>query len=199
MIKFKYNRKIDEYCWQRIIGAGSIYNTEVPKKVDIDNEKIKKAKGKIKFFQEEFASVENEFKKQIKKMFKTFFPENMNIYINTTSYSMDDYENRCLCISYERDINFITSFMHEANHYMFRKKYEKTCRIQGFTQEEIEDIKEIMTVVNNIAFANLIKTPDFGWEKHKLLRRKVYKIYKNNNDFKQTLSKLMCILKKENY
>jgi len=72
------------------------------------------------------------------------------------------------------------------------------CREEGFNQEEIEDIKEIMTVVNNIAFADIIKTPDYGWDKYKMIRRKIYPIFEKNNNFKKTLEKLITFVKIKN-
>ena len=140
--------------------------------------------------------MEANFRKNIKVVFGLSFPKNMDVFINTTPYSMDDYQHKRICISYERSHNFITSFLHEANHYTFRRKYEKICKDKGFSQEAVENIKEILTVINNIAFSDIMKTSDFGWEKHKMIRRQVYQDFEKNRNFKKTLDNLLDFLSK---
>jgi len=94
MIKFQYNKKMDQRCWQRVIDAGTIFGTKAPKFSNINDNKVKQAIAKAKIFQKEFDSTEKKFRESIKKIFGKPFPENMNVFINTTPYSMDDYEKK---------------------------------------------------------------------------------------------------------
>ena len=123
------------------------------------------------------------------------FPKIMKVYVNTTPYSMDDYEKKCISISYERNENFITSFIHEANHYMFRRKYQGVCEREGFNKKETEDIKEIITILNNDFFQKIMKAPDEGWKKHKELRQKFQSMYRKSENVDWAILNLLRLLK----
>lgn len=56
----------------------------------------------------------------------------------------------------------IRTICHEANHFMFRRsKYKE----KYFSTLNIEDAKEIFTIINNIYFKDIMESQDIGWKK----------------------------------
>lgn len=151
-MKFIYSKTIDKECWNRIKKMPVIFGVKIDYAVFPD---FKKA---IRVFKKQWTpAVEKEFLKGMARIFGRPFPV-VTCYVNTTKYSMDKYPSYISISASRTAENFITAVCHEANHYMFRKCFPKT--------KNMEVAKEIFTVINNIYFQKIMKTPDRGYQKH---------------------------------
>jgi esterase/lipase len=189
MIEFKYNKKIDERCWKRIIQTKEMFGHKFPSSFNITQKDINKAKKQIKYFQRIWKKNEKEFYKGIKKIYRYHFPKKMICYINTSPYSMDDYEKGYISISMYRDTpeKIVSTIIHEASHFMFRKHYTDFCYSINCNQNDIENIKEIVTVINNTEFKNV---RDYGWKIHQRIRKKTKKIWQETHDIKKVIKEI---------
>ena len=175
-MKFKYDKKMDQECWERIIQIKEMYEHKFPDRFNITSEMIRKAKQSVDWFEKEWNNANIDFDTGIKKIFGSKFP-NIICYINTSSYSMDKYPNY-ISVSMNRK-DPVTTVVHEASHYMFRQCFPDI--------PDIENIKEIITVINNDVFG----VKDFGWKIHQKQREKALEIWKATNSIKQVCQKLL--------
>lgn len=174
MMKFKYNKKIDQKCWKRIIKVGKMFGHRFPDSFNVTKRDIIRAKKQVKYFQRIWEKNEKVFYEIIKKIYGYPFPKKMICYINTSPYSMDDLKKNYISVSMYRNTQkkIISTIIHEASHFMFRKYYTSFCRRIGCSQDNIEQIKEIITVINNVEFNNV---NDYGWKIHQKMRKKLKK------------------------
>lgn len=189
MIKIKYNLIKDKECWKRIIQSKEMFGHKFPSSFNITQKDIKKAKKQVKYFQEVWDKKEKEFYKEIGKIYGHPFPKEMICYVNTSLYSMDNYEKGYISVSMYRGVpeKIISTIIHEASHFMFRKHYVSFCRSISCSQDDIENIKEIVTVINNIEFKGV---KDYGWKIHKRIRGKTKKIWQRTHDIKQVIKEI---------
>ncbi|MBU1202970.1 hypothetical protein KKH39_02940 [Patescibacteria group bacterium] len=154
-MKFIYNKEIDQQCHDRLSAHDSIFG-EVKKtgSYPVTEEIVKQFNDK---WTEE---IDKYFVAGIYKIFKKSIPENFTVYINSTPYSMDIEDGISISAS---SINVMIMLVcHEANHYMFRKSDYKN---KYFPNKDIEEAKEIFTVVNNIYFKDIMEKEDKAWSK----------------------------------
>jgi len=189
MIEFEYNKRVDERCWKRIIQAKEMFGHKFPDSFNITQKDIDSAKKQAKYFRRVWKENERDFYKGIKKIYGYSFPKKIICYINTSPYSMDDYENGYISISMHRDTpeKIVTTIIHEASHFMFRKYYTDFCRNIGCGQNDIENIKEIITIINNVEFKNV---NDYGWKAHQKMRKKTEKIWQAIHDIKKVIKEI---------
>lgn len=174
-----------------IVDAGVIFGEVKIKKVDITSKKVNEAKAKIPKFYKEIFPHWTSIKKNLSLVFKINITD-IPIFINTSPFSMDNFSDKYICISYQREDNFITSVLHELNHYIFRKKFQDQLEKSKMSQSKIEDLKEVVTVINNVIFKSILKVPDFGWEKHQKDRLKFKRLFlKNNKNLEKTLEEFL--------
>jgi hypothetical protein len=174
-MNFKYDRKIDIECWKRIIKAndtfGKWFNTIFPTEYKITSEMEQRAIRAVKIFQEEWQKSDIDFDEGMIKIFGEKFPD-IICYVNTSSYSMD--APNYISISMERK-DPVRTILHEINHFMFRKFFPNTSRI--------EEVKEIITVINNDVFG----VKDNGWRVFKEQREAAFKVWMKKKDVKSVV------------
>ena len=73
----------------------------------------------------------------------------------------------------------IRTICHEASHYMFRKSIYKD---KYFPKIDIEEAKEIFTIINNIYFQDIMENQDIGWKKFWKDRFNFLSIWLKNTD-----------------
>lgn len=180
----QYNKNKDIECWKRLIESGSMFGLVFPEKIAISNEKIILAKKKIDNFQLIWDNY-SDFDEGIKKIYKHNPPKSLLCYINTTGFSMDSYPDY-ISISATRDTEkkVITTLIHELSHFMFRKYFVDFCYSIGCSKKDIEEIKEIVTIINNDVFD---KIEDRGYEVHDFYREKAQKAWKDGFDMEQII------------
>ncbi|MFA6307926.1 MAG: hypothetical protein WCS88_01910 [Patescibacteria group bacterium] len=170
-MQFIYDKKIDNDCHQRIKACDDIFGEKIRKEIyPVDNNIVDK------FSQKWTDEVDITFKAGIKEIFKKELPEDFICYIISSQYSMDVEDGIAISVS---SLNvMIRMICHEANHYMFRRSDYKD---KYFPNMDIEDAKEIFTIVNNIYFKDIMETPDNGWKKFWTQRKEFLEIWQSNN------------------
>lgn len=166
-----------------------MFGHKFPENFDITQKNINNAKKQVKYFQKIWSDNEKDFHRGIKKIYKHSFPEEITCYINTSPYSMDDYENGYIAVSMYRRTpkEIISTVIHEASHFMFRKYYTDFCRSIGCSRDNIEQIKEVITIINNAEFKNI---NDYGWKIHQKIRKKAQKIWLKTHDIKKVIKEV---------
>lgn len=178
MIIFRYSRKIDKECWNRIINAKIMFGHQFPSSFSIKKENIKEAKRKVKYFQKIWRWHEVDFRKGIRKIFRHNFPSKMVCYINTSNYSMDNFDKGYISISFKRETStqVISSIAHESSHFMYKKYYGRD-----------ENIKEVITIINNVEIKGV---EDRGWEIFEKERIKALKVWKRTKDIREVIKNI---------
>lgn len=153
-MKFIYDEKIDKKCKEDIDAVELIFDEKKKIGVFPVNTEI------IKKFESIWTpKVEEIFLEKIFQIFGAKLPEDFTCFINSTPYSMDIKQGISVSASTKTPIRTIC---HEVNHYMFRKSIYKD---KFFLKVEIEEAKEIFTIINNIYFQDIIENQDIGWKK----------------------------------
>lgn len=195
MFIFKYDKKIDEECWNRITQAQNMFGHNFPSSFIISEKDIAEAENKTREFQKIWDDYDQKFNfnKGIKEIYKYDFPRGIICYINTSPYSMDNFAKNYISISIKRDTpqKMITTIIHEASHFIFRKYYTDFCHEISCTNEDIENIKEIITVINNAVFPNIT---DCGWKTHADYRKKILETWQENKDIKKAIKEAKILL-----
>jgi len=188
MVTFKYNKKIDNECWNRIIKAQSMFGHDFPTAFSISEKDMTEAKNKTNKFQKiwDIYDKKYDFDEGIKKIYQHPFPKNIICFINTSPYSMDNFAKNYISVSMKRDTpqKIITTTIHEASHFIFRKYYTNFCHRIGCNKEDVENIKEIITVINNFVFPGI---SDFGWKTHSDFREKIIKIWQKTKNIEKSI------------
>lgn len=100
---------------------------------------------------------------------------------------------------FSRFNDFSNTAAHEIMHIEFLKKYTDHCREKGLSEIQISHLKEILTVLLNEDMKDLLYHPDYGYEKHIAIRKKILKLYqqnkKNKKQFIDFLNKAIELMK----
>ncbi len=194
MLTFKYDKSIDEECWGRIIKAGNLFGHDFPKTFFISENDILTAQEKAIEYQIIWNNYSHNFNANLKKIYKYDFPAAVACYINSSPYSMDNYASNYISISMKlaTEEKIVSTIIHEACHFLFRKYYIEFCGSLGCSENEIEEIKEVITVVNNVVFP---KVHDYGWKIHHDIREKVLVLWKRNEDIEKIIRETIFLLR----
>ena len=153
-MKFVYDRPTDAYCWDQINAQVSIFGEE--KKT---GEYPVSRRTMRRFMTVWKPNIEKKFRIGMVRIFGKEFDKKNICYINSTLYSMEVPGGISISAGTKMPIR---SICHEANHVMFRNSdYKK----RYFPRRNVEDAKEIFTVLNNIYFQSIIEQQDIGWRK----------------------------------
>lgn len=183
MFIFNYNKRIDKECWRRIVKAGSMFGNEFPKSFDISKKDINKAQEMVLELKKIWHGKSSDFNKGIKKIYGYHFPKNIKCFVNTSPCSMDNFKSGYISISITRDTpeKMIGTIIHEACHFVFRKYFTDFCYEKNCTNDDIENIKEILTIINNDVFNNI---NDCGYKIHKSLRSRALRYWRGGKNLK---------------
>ena len=55
---------------------------------------------------------------------------------------------------------------------------------------ELNELKEIVTVINNIEFKDMLTTPDTGYPKHERLRTEAFELWEGDKNFGNFITRL---------
>lgn len=100
---------------------------------------------------------------------------------------------------FSRFMDFADNAMHEIMHIEFFKEYRNYCKEKGLNDNQIDHLKEILTVLLNESMKNLLSKPEIGYTKHKELRAKALEIHKDSKNFREFLDKMIELIKKVNF
>ena len=86
----------------------------------------------------------------------------------------------------------INTICHEIMHFQFLHHYRKYCHEHGLTEEQVQDLKEAMTVLlNEPQFEKFNKAFDQGYIGHQTLRLRIAKYWHERKSYREFLD--MCI------
>lgn len=106
------------------------------------------------------------------------------------------YENKFM---FNQFSDFPNTASHEIMHIEFLKKYKQYCLNKKLTETQIQNLKEILTVLLNEDLVDYLYLTDRGYDSHKQIRKEVLKIYKDHKKTKQGfttfLDKIIDLLK----
>lgn len=90
------------------------------------------------------------------------------------------------------DINHeINVFVHETMHVFFHCYFWNNCIKKGLSKEQVNDIKEAVTVIVNKEFKDIIPNKDKGYPNHKNLRKVIEKEWLKEKNFEKMLNKII--------
>jgi len=127
--------------------------------------------------------------KQLEEIHKKPFPKKIkSVHFYFTSFSRSPYNikenlfymfvNRTILPNKKEYVELVNhELMHLFFHYYFEKKFIK----KKISKEDINDIKEALTILIN----------DKGYEKHKTLRKEILKEWKKQKDFNKLIDFLL--------
>jgi len=91
----------------------------------------------------------------------------------------------------------ITTICHEIMHLQFLKYYKKYLKKKGLKNDQIEDLKEVLTfLLNETEFEDIILSQDNGYPEHQKLRKKLKNIWSKNKNFQNLIDEAICSIKK---
>lgn len=153
-MKIIYDKKVDDNCWKRLENTDLIFGEKKrTTRNNVDN-KI------LNYFNQQWTKeIELKYKDGFKKIFNLEFPDEFMIYVNSSSYSMDLEDGISISASTE---TLIRTICHETSHFLFRRSDFANIY---FPEKDIEEAKEIFTIINNIYFRDIMENQDTGWKK----------------------------------
>lgn len=187
---FKYNKKVDTWSHKMIQGLDEVWGNKIPKK----NNNLKQIT--IPFLISYLNGYLNKYGKTIIAIFNkltglSYKINDFKYYVNTTPVSLHNAKNLYISISLNHSfISYPTIIIHEISHIYFYKYIEslrflklnnisKTSDL--ISEKERNELKEIITVILNEEFIDIIDKLDGGYPNHKNIREKIIKLWKKEN------------------
>lgn len=75
-----------------------------------------------------------------------------------------------------------TTITHELMHFQFHAFYWEKCQKMGLSEDQINTLKEALTVLLNEEFSDLLSCPDGGYPQHKKLRSDLLKLWRKEKN-----------------
>jgi len=167
---FRYNKQINKKYWKTIIKHKEMFGMKFPDKISVTEQDEKIAEKKVpEFFY--LWNKDKEMRTGIFKIYKYKLPKTLKCYIVTTETSAINLKKKYILLSAHIPIDKIPMvIIHEFSHIAFLQKWGNFCKKLGYTKNGIKELKEVLTVINNIEFKDII---DKGYSIHKNIRRTV--------------------------
>ncbi|MBU3942619.1 hypothetical protein KKA24_01395 [Patescibacteria group bacterium] len=178
---FKYNKQINKKYWELLLKYKGMFGIKFPDKISITKQDEKMAKQKTIEISD-YWNKDKELKENIFKIYKYELPKVLKCYIITTRTSATYLEKKCILLSMQvSSYNFSspipTTIIHEFSHIAFLDKYSNMCKKLGYTDNGIQELKEVLTVINNLEYKDI---NDKGYKIHQELREMVEKMWQAN-------------------
>ncbi|MDD5016367.1 MAG: hypothetical protein PHW73_14965 [Atribacterota bacterium] len=185
MFVFKYSEKFDKENWERLIRNGIKFGHEFHGAYCVSKLDIKKAFEKAVEFEIIWKKYQDVFRAGMRKIFNKDFPGYVKFFINTSNYSSFNPDKSWISISMNTPSNrVVPTILHEANHFMFRKYYNDFCYSVGCTKEDMDRIKEFLTIINNEVFSPM---EDGSWDCYAQQRELTLIKWKECGDIKKVI------------
>jgi hypothetical protein len=202
---FKYDKKIDNWSQKMIKNIGKIWGNKILKKKN--NIKSIVFRFLIKYLN----GYLNKYGKTIITRFNvlTVLSDKVNdfsYYINSATVSVHNALDLYISISSHHSfIRYPTVIIHEISHiyfynYINSKKFLKFNNILKtsdlISKKERNELKEIITVILNREFKDIIDVSDEGYPNHKNIREKIFKLWeKKRPNFDEWMMEVIKIYK----
>jgi hypothetical protein len=207
MSQFKYNKKIDTWSKKMIEGLDTIFGNKIPQ----NQNNLKTIT--LPFLIEYLNKYLNKYGKTIINRFNkltglSYTTDDFGFYINNTPVSLHNGKELYISISQNHSFNkYPTVIIHEISHIYFYK-YIYSSRFLKFnnilktsdliSEKERNELKEIITVIINKEFIDIIDKLDEGYPNHKNIREKALKLWiKKYPNFDEWIREVIKIYKKE--
>lgn len=204
---FKYNAEVDNWSHKMIEGIEGVWGYKL-EKTDKKN-KLITMDMLIKYLDDYIGQYGKEILNRFNNLTGLSFNlDNLGLYVNTTSVSMHNGQQVYVSIGLNHSfISYPTIVIHEIFHIYF-SHYIHTERFlisndvlkteDIISPQEENDIKEIITVIINGLFKDIIDTPDSGYPDHKEMRDEIATLWKNDKkkDFNNWLNSVIKLNKK---
>lgn len=204
-IKFAYSREKDVWC---LLNKGkSSNNSPVPTKT---YEALVSAKGEnpspesisdfieqyiqdnrinilelIKKFQDDWATVEDEYHKRAGAIFNVSLSDDITAYLTTNTRCPYNIEENYFFVSMLNS-SVRKTIMHELFH--FYTWYGLQQELKDVSKEKYNDIKESLTVLLNLEFSDLLDgAVDYGYPQHQEMRTIIKELWLSEKDLKKVV------------
>lgn len=208
---FKYDKKIDNWSQKKIRGLDNIWGV-----------KIEKTKNTLNFMSIKYLEIYlnlyiNKYGKKIINRFNrltglSYKINDFKFYTNNTPVSLHNAKYLYISIGKYHAFNkYPTIIIHELSHIYFYKyieskkflEFNKIFNTFDFiSTKEKNELKEIITVIINDEFSDIIDSSDDGYPEHKEIRNNIIKLWRKNknkdfdkwiNNVIKTNKKRLCI------
>jgi hypothetical protein len=202
---FRYDKKIDNWSNKMTAGLTKIWGHKI--------QKIQKDSNfnTLQLLNEYLNEYFNKYGKIIFTRFNnltglSYQVKDLGYYVNNTNFSLHNSQNSYISIGKNHTFNsYPTVIIHEISHIYFYKyinserflKYNKILKTSDLLSDrERNELKEIITVIINEEFADIINTQDQGYPSHQKIRSQIIKLWGKDKDFDKWISKVIKIYKK---
>lgn len=162
-----------------------MFGMKFPDEISITKQDKEYAEKKIPEF---FAlwNRDKELRENIFKIYKYKLPKRLTCYITTTKQSAINLKKEYILLSMYAFSNFVpTIIIHEFSHIAFLQKWSEFCKKIGYAENGIQELKEALTVINNIEYKNV---DDKGYPIHKNIREIVKNMWLEKYDLAEIIS-----------
>ncbi|MFA5932160.1 MAG: hypothetical protein WC793_02175 [Candidatus Paceibacterota bacterium] len=204
---FKYDKKIDIWSKKMIKNLDKVWGNKIPK--NKNNSKSLTSPFLIIYLNRYFNKYGKKIFARFNKLTSLSYKINdFDYYINNTPVSLHNSKKSYISISQYHSFNkYPAVIIHEISHiyfynYINSKKFLKFNNISKtsdlISEKERNELKEIITVIINKEFANIIDRLDEGYPNHKNIREKIFNLWiKENINFDEWVAEVIKIYKKE--
>lgn len=198
---FKYNKKIDAWSRSMILEVNEAWGLIIDK----DEEKIS-----LKMLKYLLDYLDGYMKVNGNKIFLIFsrildmkcHESEVRFYVNSSTVSLHNGSKKFVSISCRHGFDvYPTVIIHEIFHILFYQyiNFNKNAIKEKISEYECNEIKEILTVLINLEFQNLIYKHDKGYPVHATMRNEVEKFWKKKKSFGALLGFVLKEFRRNNH
>lgn len=198
---FHYNKKIDTWSQTRIKNIRQIWGNTIPLQSN------KTRFRSLPYLQIYLNSYLNKHgKKIINQLNKLSGQKNVinqfGFFLNSTPVSLHNAQDKFISISATHQFNkYPTVIIHELLHIIFYQQISLDKNLQKkldtiLSEKDINRLKEVITVLINVEFNDLIEVPDTGYTEHQEVRKKALKIWRKRKNFSDFIWQVALEMKK---
>ena len=202
---FKYDKKINNWSHEMIRGLDNVWGNKIPN--NQVNQTSLTMPFLINYLNEYLEKYGNTIIKRFNKLTGLSYKiSDFGFYINDTPVSLHNSKDLYISISLNHSFaRYPTIIIHEISHIYFQKyinsqKFMKLNNISKISdlisEKERNELKEIITVIINTEFSDVIDRLDEGYPNHKNIREKVLKLWRKDKNFDKWMTKVIKIYKK---
>lgn len=163
------------------------------KKNDID------VVARVKAIKNSWLSIEDEFIRKVEKIFGIQYPKKViEVFLTTNSRCTYNVQAGYFFVNLQSEhTNAI--IMHELFHFYTWQVFHKDLESKGVSEEQYNDIKESLTELLNLEFADLMSgAEDKGYARHRNMRAKIKEVWAKNKDIGNLVQACVSKLKPSN-
>ncbi|MFH1656705.1 MAG: hypothetical protein ABH956_02955 [Candidatus Nealsonbacteria bacterium] len=166
------------------MGLG-MFGIKFPDKISITEEDELYAQKKVPDFLALWDK-DKEMRTGVFKIYKYKLPKILKCYIVTTKTSAINLERKYIYLSMSASAEKIPMIIiHEFSHIALLAKWGSFCKKLGYTDNGIQELKEVLTAINNIEFEDI---NDKGYSIHEKIRKIVKEMWLKKYSLEEIIS-----------